>query len=46
MPNYKQIRTQLLQFRDERDWKQFHDSNQFANEESAENVLNQYRTNH
>ena len=36
MPNYKDIITQLLQFRDERDWKQFHDSKNLATAISIE----------
>ena len=30
MPDYKDIIHQLIQFRDERDWKQFHDSKNLA----------------
>lgn len=36
MTEYKQIITQLLQFRDERDWKQFHDSKNLATAISIE----------
>ncbi len=46
MNDYNEIIKKLIEFRDERDWKEFHDSNQFANEESAENILVHYRTNH
>lgn len=30
MPNYNEIIKQLIQFRDERDWEQFHDSKNLA----------------
>ncbi|MFT6244498.1 MAG: NTP pyrophosphatase (non-canonical NTP hydrolase), partial [Crocinitomicaceae bacterium] len=36
MTNYKNILTQLIQFRDERDWKQFHDSKNLATAISIE----------
>lgn len=30
MDNYKKVLNELIQFRDERDWKQFHDSKNLA----------------
>lgn len=36
MEKYQQVLNQLLQFRDERDWKQFHDSKNLATAISIE----------